>query len=58
MNGITIVPLLFTSITNERNQVFLERPLNAFLYRDVVAESMLRKYAIETWSSPSVVETG
>jgi hypothetical protein len=44
MKGITMVPLLFTSITTDRYQVFLESPLKAFLYNDVVAVSILRNY--------------
>ena len=38
-----MVPLLFTSITTDKYQVFFESPLNAFLYNDAVAESILRK---------------
>jgi hypothetical protein len=36
MNGTTIVPLLFTSITTDKYQVFFESPLNAFLYKEAV----------------------
>ena len=36
MNGTTIVPLLFTSITSDSHQVPGERPPYAFLYNETV----------------------
>ncbi len=41
--AITMVPLLFTSITKARYHVFFESPAYAFLYNALVAETMLRK---------------